>query len=77
MKKFLAFGCVEKNKKVSARYLFHGKRVNGWNDFYPATVTEHCEDGTVLIKYMHEDPKHEEYLECKQIQLPILRGDDY
>jgi hypothetical protein len=70
-------GYVEKNKKVSARYLFHGKRVNGWSGFYPAIVTEQCEDGTVLIKYMHENPKHEEYLKCNQIQLPILRGDDH
>ena len=67
----IADGHVEKGTKVSARYFYHGKRVRGWDGYYPATVTEHCRDGTVLIKYMHESPKHEEYLACKDLQCAI------
>ena len=38
---------------------------------YPCTVTDHCEDGTVLVKYMHESPVHEEYVKPHSLQVPI------
>lgn len=69
----IANGHVNPGTKVSIRYFFQGKRVRGWMGYYPATVTEHCEDGTVLIKYMHEEPDHEEYLHCKDVQFAPLR----
>jgi hypothetical protein len=65
-------GRIEPGSKISARYLFQGKRVRGWTGFYPATVTEHCQDGTVLVRYMHEDPVHEEYVQCKDVQFAAL-----
>lgn len=66
-------GFVEPGTKVSVNYLFQGKRVRGWTGFYPGTVVEHCTDGTVLVKYLHESPTHEEYLKCSQIQFPVLQ----
>ena len=56
---------------VSARYIFRGKRVKGWEGFYPCTVSEHCVDGTLLLRYIHEKPVHEEYVKCKDIQIPV------
>jgi hypothetical protein len=69
-------GRVEAGSTISARYMFGGKRVRGWTGYYPVTVTEHCEDGTILVKYMHENPKHEEYLACKDLQFAALTGPD-
>ena len=67
---------VAPGSTVSARYIFRGKRVKGWDGFYPCTVSEHCVDGTLLLRYIHETPVHEEYIKCKDIQIPVTIGPD-
>lgn len=67
----IADGYLDPGSVVSARYIFRGERVKGWDGYYPCTVIEHCVDGTILLQYIHEDPIHEEYVKCRDIQIPV------
>ena len=55
---------------LSARYVFNGKRVKGWDGFYPAKIIEHCVDGTFLVRYVNEKPIHG-ILTYKDIEIPV------